>query len=162
MEKNCDYYLVQRSRDAKNFTTLSNRINSKAPNGNSSTELSYDYTDKVPFEGHNYYRLIQVDQDGKENMSRTVDIYFGNDTKVTVYPNPSNHEFNVEVLVNKATKAHLTLMDGTGRTVKAIDTELNIGTNTVQLNIDDLADGVYMLKLSNDKGLNYTQPVRKY
>jgi hypothetical protein len=38
---------------------------------------------------------------------------------------------------------------------------LSEGLNETEVSMDGLADGVYLLRLSNDKGLNYSQMIRK-
>ena len=55
-EQNNSHFNLQRSIDGNMFTTLG-KVNSKAVNGNSSTELNYDFTDNAPQIGHNYYRF---------------------------------------------------------------------------------------------------------
>lgn len=160
-EKNNDYFVVERSRDSKYFSAISGRIDSKGLNGNSEEELNYDYTDQLPIEGHNYYRLRQVDRDGKISYSPVVDIYFGTDSRVNVYPNPVKHELTVDVLVSKATAADVKLMDASGRVVKSMQANLSMGNNEIRFVMDDLADGIYLLKVTNDKGLHYSQSIRK-
>lgn len=160
-EKNNDHFIVERSRDSKYFTEISDRIYSKGINGYSNTELNYEYTDQLPLEGHNYYRLRQVDRDGKVTYSPVIDIYFGTDSRVNVYPNPVKHELTVDVLVSKPTSADVKLMDASGRVVKNMHANFNIGNNELRFSMDDLADGIYLLRVSNDKGLNYSQSIRK-
>ncbi len=87
-EQNNSHFVVERSKDGKTFNPLSAKISSKGVNGNSSVNLEYGYTDVSPINGHNYYRLQQVDIDGHESYSGTIDIYYGTESMVTIYPNP--------------------------------------------------------------------------
>jgi len=160
-EQGNSHFVVERSRDGEQFSRLSDNILSKAPGGNSQTALNYGYTDAAPFAGHNYYRLQQADLDGNISYSNVVDVYFGNESIVTVYPNPASSLLNVDVQTPSATTAELSLSDATGRTVRVLQVKLQAGSNTVQMDIQDLADGVYMLRLSNGKGLEYSQKVNK-
>jgi len=160
-ETNNDHFVVERSRDGKNFSALSSAIPSKAPNGTSAEVLQYTYTDQAPYNGHNYYRLQQHDLDGHLSSSRVVDVYFGDDAVVTLYPNPAHDLLNVEVNAVKSTQAILRLTDATGRTVKTLQMQLSEGINTVQVDLSDLAAGLYMVDLNNGSGLHYTQTVRK-
>jgi len=160
-EQNNSHFVVERSRDGKSFSKLSASIVSKAPNGNSQTALDYGYTDATPFEGHNYYRLQQHDLDGNISHSKVVDVYFGNDMLVNLYPNPVNSLLNVDIQTPKATGAQVKITDATGRTVKVVELSLQAGNNTTQIDLQDLADGVYMVLISNGKGLNFSQTVRK-
>ncbi len=160
-ERNNHYFVVERSKDGTNFNEISSKINSLALNGNSSTDLNYSYTDASPLNGHNYYRLQQNDIDGHRTHSRVVDVYFGNETLVTLYPNPVNTELNIDINTAKATVANVKILDATGRNVKTIDIQLAAGYNNSIVDLQSLADGVYMVYITNNKGLNYSQSIRK-
>jgi len=160
-EQNNSHFVVERSKDGRAFSTLSNAIKSKAINGNSESPLDYGYTDATPFQGHNYYRLQQHDIDGKISYSKVLDVYFGNETMVTLYPNPVNSIMNVDISTPKATSATLKVTDATGRVVKVVSMQLSAGANTTQVDLQGLADGIYMVHITNGKGLDYAQPVRK-
>jgi hypothetical protein len=161
MERNNSHFVVERSRDGKNYSRLSDNIASKAPNGNSDLALSYGYVDTKPFEGYNYYRLQQHDVDGKMTYSNVINVYFGNETMVTLYPNPVSSLLNVDINTPKATTAQVKITDATGRVVRVTDMTLQAGSNQTQVDLQSLADGVYMVNITNGKGLNYSQPVRK-
>lgn len=63
-----------------------------------------------------------------------------------VYPNPANNVVNVSAtndIIN-----NVTLADVNGRTVKTV----NVASNNGQINVSDLANGVYMMTISSDKG----------
>jgi hypothetical protein len=70
-EQNSLSFIIERSSDGKEFTG----IGQVAAAGNSSLVQSYSFTDETPRKGKNYYRLNQVDLDGRSNYSsiRTVD-----------------------------------------------------------------------------------------
>jgi len=161
-EQNNAYFEIEHSKDARNFTLVSDKIKTKANNGNSNTALNYEFVDKLPNEGHNYYRLKQTDKDGKTSMAKNVvDVYFGDETMVTMYPNPASSELNVDINIVKATNAKLKIMDATGRVVKQIDMNLKAGGNQAKVSLEGLSDGMYMVNITNDKGLHYAQTIRK-
>ena len=161
-EQNNAYFEIEHSKDARNFTVVSDKLNSKANNGNSNTALEYSFTDMIPNEGHNYYRLKQTDRDGKTSKAKNVvDVYFGNETMVTMYPNPASSELNIDINLVKATNAKMKIMDATGRVVKQIDMNLTAGGNQTKVSLAGLTDGMYMVTITNDKGLNYSQTIRK-
>ena len=161
-EQNNAYFEIEHSKDARNFTVVSDKLNSKANNGNSNTALEYSFTDMIPNEGHNYYRLKQTDRDGKTSKAKNVvDVYFGNETMVTLYPNPASSELNIDINLVKATNAKMKIMDATGRVVKQIDMNLTAGGNQTKVSLAGLTDGMYMVTITNDKGLNYSQTIRK-
>jgi hypothetical protein len=64
LERGNKYFVVQRSTDSINFTTLDTTA-STAPQGGGA---SYQYTDASPFAGTDYYRLISVDTTGNSTF----------------------------------------------------------------------------------------------
>ncbi len=63
-----------------------------------------------------------------------------------VYPNPANSVVNVAS--SKNVISNVSLVDVNGRTVK----NASVDGNNAQINISDLASGVYMMTISSDKG----------
>ncbi|MBK7586956.1 MAG: hypothetical protein IPI22_00790 [Bacteroidetes bacterium] len=45
--------------------------------------------------------------------------------------------------------------------MRAVDMQLQAGNNKSDINMEGLADGVYMIKITNSKGLQFSQTVRK-
>jgi hypothetical protein len=160
-EQNNSHFIVERSKDAKKFVAISPVINSKAINGNSSVNLGYAYTDESPMNMHNYYRLQQYDLDGHVSYSGTIDVYFGNETTVSLYPNPVYTELNVIADAARPALTYVKISDATGRLVRTVETSLKAGSNAVKIDVQSLADGVYLVNVSNNLGLNYTKSIRK-
>ncbi|MBK9299304.1 MAG: T9SS type A sorting domain-containing protein [Bacteroidetes bacterium] len=160
-EQNNSHFVLERSKDGKQFNTLSNKIYSKAINGNSATQLTYDFVDQSPLGGNNYYRLQQTDLDGNMSYSKVVNVYHGNETMVSLYPNPVNTQLNIEINIPNASIAQIKIMDATGRVVRAVDMQLQAGNNKSDISMEGLADGVYMIKITNNKGLQFSQTIRK-
>lgn len=160
-ETNLSHFVVERSRDAQNFSVLSNQISSKALAGNSQEVLSYGYTDLHPMQGHNYYRLRVHDLDGRQSLSSVVDVYRGEQAVVTLYPNPAHNVLNADMIAQRATHATLQLSDATGRTVKTIQVLLQEGANTLSIDLEGLSAGLYTIRMSNGQGLHYSQTVQK-
>ena len=90
-EKNNDYFELERSNDAQNWTAIAQIIAA----GYSTTKQAYSYTDyDAPF-GRVYYRLKQVDFDGKMDYAPNVVSLERGFTKESekfdflLYPNPT-------------------------------------------------------------------------
>lgn len=84
-EKDNDHFEIQRSIDGNNFNT----IGSKPGKGNSTIIQHYLFLDDQPLKGVSYYRLKQVDIDGKSTYSKVIKI--NNDQleqRVIISPNP--------------------------------------------------------------------------
>lgn len=75
-------------------------------------------------------------------------------SNLSVFPNPSNDVVNVtvEALVN-----NIAIVDLNGRTVKSVKFE---GVSEAQVNVSDLASGVYMMTISSDKGTSTKKIVK--
>ena len=75
--------------------TTFNSIGFVAGKGNSNTSSNYSYNHPFPVKGNNYYRLEQIDYDGKKTMSEIKMVAFnGKEMLVTVYPNPIVNSIN--------------------------------------------------------------------
>lgn len=66
----------------------------KAITGNS-THKAYSFDHNNPADGINYYRLMQVDIDGKKSAGKIITISFGTTSGFTVYPNPVLDYLNI-------------------------------------------------------------------
>ena len=90
-EINTDHFEMQRSADGNNFIL----IGSVLANGTSSLQHSYAFIDNSPNPNAiNYYRLKQVDKDGKFSYSKIVAINFYEKPFIQIFPNPaSDHVF---------------------------------------------------------------------
>jgi ABC-type molybdate transport system substrate-binding protein len=89
-ELNTDYFILERSKDGQNFEELT-KIKAA---GNSSALLRYTSSDYYPFETITYYRLKQVDNDGKFSYSKIISLLGSrlNFALVKHYPNPAKAE----------------------------------------------------------------------
>ena len=67
-EINNDYFTLERSSDAQNFSAIG-IVNGA---GNSNISLNYNFIDDSPLKGINYYRLKQTDFDGVFSYSNSI------------------------------------------------------------------------------------------
>lgn len=159
MEKNLDYFLVEKSRDAKFYQPLSGPIPSKAAGGNSQASISYSLNDHQPYSGHNYYRLASVDKDGNMNYSQTVDLYFGDQAKITCYPNPVKDVLHLLIDLTQSSTLYIQLMDVTGRVCFTQQVDAMAGSNHYEIKTDSFTTGMYEVKMTNARGLNYVSRI---
>lgn len=109
-----DYFLVQHSTDGISFRELA-RIPGA---GNSQVENSYEYPHETPSPGTNYYRLKQVDFDGRFEYSHIVSVTIERSADtVRVYPNPFSEEIQVELNAGDVLPSPARLYDAIGRVV---------------------------------------------
>lgn len=147
-EQNNSGFELQRSADGRNFTSLI-FVASKAANGNSTQTLSYSFDDVRPLAGTNYYRLKQVDKDGKSITSNVVSIKGDkiNTIQLTsVYPNPAVKDLNVIIASPAAEKISLVVTDLVGKVVLQQAQQLVNGDNNLSVNVSSLPSGSYLIK----------------
>ena len=151
-EPNNAYFNVQRSTDARNFTTIA-KVDSKGEQGN-----NYELRDENPLVGHNYYRLQQIDLDGKSTLSQVIDLYRdANGNVVNVYPNPTAGMINVELTTLNVQTSTIKLLDMSGRVIK----EVIVANNLSQIDMSQLAIGMYQLQVFQNNRVISTQKVEK-
>lgn len=149
-EQNNRGFEVQRSADGVSYSAIG-FVNSVAPGGNSSTELTYSYDDNSPLVAKkSYYRLRQVDIDNRSKLSNVV-LINGDKPKVAgiggIFPNPASQLINVIVESPQREDVTLVLMDVSGKTIKQKLVNVEMGSNTIPLQIGELAAGSYLVKV---------------
>jgi hypothetical protein len=93
-ETNNDIFTVERSADGHNFDLVA-KISGA---GTANERSDYDLTDSRPYGGRSYYRLSQTDFDGTTEYFPLVSVEIDmREVSFSVYPNPSDGEFNVLV-----------------------------------------------------------------
>jgi len=139
MEVNNDYFEVQRA----NNNGLFKSIGIVDGTGNSAFLKSYQFIDKDPVKGSNYYRLKQVDNDGDFDYSPVRQLLFNErNFTVSITPNPATELITIR-MQGEPTYSDLMLIDGTGRCVWSEKMKSNNSTTDVQVN--ELSVGTYML-----------------
>jgi hypothetical protein len=161
-EQNNAYFNLQHSTDGTNFTTLA-KVNSKAQNGNSSVALNYSSINNKPSLGHNYYRLQQVDMDGKVSVhAQIVDLIWGaTGSTVSIYPNPTTDILNIDLYAVKDQNTTVKLLDMSGRVIKQIQAKSAVGMNNIKLSMGEIASGVYTIQVYENNTLSHTSKVKK-
>jgi hypothetical protein len=149
---NTDHYEIERSLNSIDFTII-NIINSKN-NGNSSN--SYDASDlnlsTISSAGLFYYRIKEIDKNGKFIYSETKKIRLnGKALAILAYPNPINDFVNLTIDIEQDASGILTIYDAAGKEIQLIQLQLLKGANTKKINMTNLAAGVYLLQLTTPK-----------
>ena len=154
-EQNNTGFEVQRSIDGNNFSKIG-FVNTKAVNGNSNSNFNYDFTDNDYSATTNYYRLKQIDKDGKFSYSNIVVLKDDNliaTGLAAIYPNPAKNILNVKIASPGNSKTTLLITDINGKSLIKKVTNVGNGESIVQLDISVLSAGTYYLKLICAMGL---------
>ncbi|MEO7311198.1 MAG: polysaccharide lyase family protein [Chitinophagaceae bacterium] len=140
-ESNNSHFEIEQSTDGRSFTTIG-RVTA-APNATNGS--SYLFTHSTPADGINYYRLKQVDNDGKFVYSVTKQVNFILKKLITIYPNPvMNTLFVATSSANNLRE--VSLYDALG---KLLQTKANIAAKQCSFNMTGLAKGSYFVKVND-------------
>ena len=110
---------IERSTDAKIYQTIGS-INGK---GTTITLSNYSFTDQLPVEGTNYYRLKQYDWKGSFKYSNIITVNYQKEAfNLRVFPNPTSDYFVVQAndLVRNDIQLVVSNMKGTKLIIKSI------------------------------------------
>lgn len=146
-EINNDYFVVERSTDGIRFVQAG-IVDGK---GNTGTKENYSFTDPLSTTAKVlYYRLRQVDADGKATISSVVSLRL-NGTKLNnyaVYPNPFVSDIKLQIETDKQQEITVRISNASGQLVMSKKVILQLGDNIVVLqNLESLKTGIYMVEL---------------
>lgn len=149
------FFEIQKSKDGLAFETIG-RVEGA---GTSINPIFYDYLDKVPFEGINYYRLKQVDRDGDFSFSKIISIQSDSKTLTSnfeinkLYYNRYNQSINLKISSHKVTEVNLRIFNIQGHelTRKEILFLNENEINRFELNNISLPNGVYIIQIINNQ-----------
>ena len=96
-----------------------------------------------------YYRIKQIDADGKYKYSTIVKVSFAKNNAISIFPMPANNfvQINSSIKINQ-----VQLISVNGQVVKVFAPVLNQLYNTV-----DVAAGIYYLKITTEKTTEVTK-----
>lgn len=137
---NLRHFDIERSIDGSSFSS----IGMVAGTGNSTSTTAYQFTDKQPAPGLNYYRLRMVDLDGSTSYTATKTIVFSGKRGFTVYPNPAGGTITIQPVAFTG-PVQLQIVNSIGQPVFKASKTLS---GALLLPVDFLAKGVYYLQAS--------------
>ena len=143
-EQNSDRFEIERSSNGTVFNSIGTVASTNNPNG-----AHYSFRDNDPLAGINYYRLKQLDMDGKFEYSRVVQLSFDNKGNITIYPNPVKEWLNINVTGSQAIRS-IVITDLTG---KIVQKNQNVLTSSIP--VGHLNAGAYLIRVETSQG-SYT------
>ncbi len=143
-ELNNAYFEVTRSSDGVNFST----IGKVTGIGTSNTLQNYNYTDTKPKAGANYYRLKQVDNDGKFAFSQVVSATVGlGNGNLTVSVAANRNAVKVNYTAVAAGNASVSIYNISGVKIATVNKAVEVGQNQIDLPVA-LSSALHILKVS--------------
>jgi hypothetical protein len=154
-EHNNMKFEIERSLDAEHFT----KIGEVAGAGNATGARSYKYYDRDVQAGVvYYYRLRQVDTDGKYTYSKIRRAMIegdGTSDKLSIsqfMPNPAARSSKVMVHSGKAMEMQLRVISIDGNVVMEQSNGVEQGENEISIDISSLAKGTYVVQFNSMDG----------
>ncbi|RYM31450.1 T9SS type A sorting domain-containing protein [Brumimicrobium glaciale] len=145
-ELNNDYFDLERSTDGFNFESISKLDGA----GNSTHLINYNHLDRYPEAGISYYRLKQVDFDGKFSYSDIKSILFDDIGSLNIYPNPLNTGHDLMIASNQVISS-IEIINETGQLIRSA--KFDGKQNEVKLSNLSLTSGFYFVKVYSDMNL---------
>lgn len=149
-EKNNHGFDIERSIDGKHWSALA----FVSGHGNSATLRDYIFHDENPHRGINYYRLKQMDTDGKfEYSPMVVADVSANGTELSVFPNPSGTgELAFRVVSLAEGHALLEIFDWAGYKLYKEQHDIFEGTTVFPVSLATFPKGTYTARIELPDG----------
>jgi hypothetical protein len=152
-EINADRYDIERSSDGTRFSV----VGSVAAAGNSSTRNNYKYVDANNTTGTWFYRLRQVDQDGKSVYTRVVVVNRTTTATIKILGNPVQNQLNLSISALQG-KTIARIIEMSGRIMQ--ERQLT-SAGTTSIDVSKLSAGVYMLQLISEGKVEKLQFIKQ-
>jgi hypothetical protein len=155
-EINNDHFDVERSADGLTWS----KIGEVKGAGNSNENIDYTYIDETPMTGANFYRLKQVDVDGKFEYSNITEVDFNggrplNTTVMNIYPNPlsAGKGLNIALKESDDNIKNIIITNEVGQVVYKTDVQETQGYEIQGL---DLPAGIYMVNVLSQSNATFS------
>ena len=135
---------VQRSGDSQNWESIGflNSIESAT---------SYSFDDNQPLVGNNFYRLNQIDDNGKNCFSEVVKIPFEitniANSIFSIYPNPTKEIMNIQLGVLNDTKIIVEIFAEDGKSIYSKKYSTS-SRSVIPISLTGLTAGNYLVRLT--------------
>lgn len=161
MESNSSRFDIERSTDGIAFKNVA----SKSASGNSSVQINYSVNDDVtavtaPIV---YYRLKQVDIDGRASISKVVSVKLKKSIgKFIVSPNPFRKNVNINIEWDKNETTIVKVFNVTGTEVVSKSVSMIKGFNYVSLDeLSKVPAGNYIIQFNTANGKLIKQVIKQ-
>ena len=141
-EANSDKFIIERSTDGENWEEIS-EINAA---GNSTSVINYEYFDYRAISGDNYYRLIQVDIDGRRYNSPVTYASLTSNDELLVYPNPASA--GTQITIQNILNGDKIYIRNSSGNIALEEIAYSI-SGSLKIDITNLQPGMYFINTDN-------------
>ena len=148
-ESNNNFFRLEKSKDAIRFQTVDSVIATNNPTGS-----NYISQDLSPASGISFYRLSQVDKDGRTKIFPVISVNAGKQTinDFLFYPNPVKDKLHVQLQKSHAS-LELSIEAMSGAVV--LKRTLKTSQNNLDIDVSKLKAGAYIIRIyDTETGLN--------
>lgn len=155
-ETNSDKFIVQKSDDGAIFKEVGVVV---SMNG---VMNDYSFTDEIKNSENRvlYYRLQQVDKDGKFTYSNILKVKVSNATKAKIFPNPVMSKTTIQIESQYKDPIKIIILSSDGKLILTKTLNLLPGNNLIPLNTQRLTTGIYTVIITGqntNERLNFTK-----
>lgn len=148
-ETNNEKFIVEKSYNAAEWSVLEE----VKGQGYSNKVVNYELTDRKLTSGITYYRLTQVDFDGKQTLYNTVSTTCEGTETMVVYPNPSSHLLNVNINSNNLSgDVAVSMISTDGKVIEHYQFKADNENKLIIFDVTPLQAGIYFIQLQDSKG----------
>jgi hypothetical protein len=147
LEHNNTGFIVEASPDGRSFKAIGN-----VPGGaNSNTIRQYSFIHQKLMLPINYYRVKQVDADGKFSYSAIIKLENSgiNINALQFLPNPVVNTASLTIHSARAKAGIVQVLDAGGKIVSSLEIKLRTGYNTVVMDLAFLKAGLYFFQFND-------------
>lgn len=145
------FFSVERSTDGLNFESIALLDGA----GNSQDIREYEYIDKSPANGQNYYRLRQTDFNGESTATEALRVYLKKESTtsiVSLYPNPANagDDLHISYNIEKDQVMQFSLISSNGYMLHSEERLVVASEDVVTLSTKGLKSGLHILRVVDE------------
>ncbi|MFY0651298.1 MAG: T9SS type A sorting domain-containing protein [Cyclobacteriaceae bacterium] len=140
-----DYFEIEKSPDGTKFA----KIGEVPGNGDSNEVINYSYTDENVRGVQNFYRLKQVDYDGKFEYFNIIMVLNAGASGVSIYPNPVQNKL-IKIQVENLLQDDLVRIELADLSGKILQKTAGY-KGTFELSTEALLQGTYLVRVSRGK-----------
>ena len=150
-ETNNSHFILLHSADGLHFDELTQVQGS----GTTNLEKHYQFIHYTPVRGNNYYQLIQVDFDGKSDLSQIVVAEITSVMDVQYFPNPVQEGLTI-IWAEELHNSTIEMRNATGQLLYSTQME-----HTLNIPMEHLPKGIYLLNSRKEGKIIWTGKVAK-
>lgn len=142
-EKDNEKFVIQRSKDGRSWTDISE----VKGEGLSEKPVYYLGWDDSPMVGPNYYRLQQLDFNGKDDYTSVIRVDFIPAWEIHLYPNPVSDELFIQT--KDVDKLEVVLVSSNGNKIPLKAKLLN--EDKLVFDLKEISGGLYLIYVYNEE-----------